>query len=63
MVFRRMLKRCYLNKITNEDIFERVETTRSLVNEIKKKQTTFFGHVMRKNEMEQLERQRKLIEN
>ena len=35
-----------MNRITNEEVFERAGTVRSLVNEIRKRQSTFFGHMM-----------------
>ena len=43
-----------MNRVINEEVIERAGTTRSLVNEIRKRQATFFGHVMRKQEMEHL---------
>ena len=46
--FRRMLKGCYLNRITNTEVLERAGRTRTLVDEIRKRLSTFLNHVMRK---------------
>ena len=51
---RRMLRFAYMKNIRDEEVLEKAETTKSLVNEIRKRQATFFGHVMRKSEMEHL---------
>ena len=37
-----------VNKIRNEEVLERAGITRSLVEEPRKRQTVFFGHVMRR---------------
>ena len=48
LFFRRMFRVSYVNRITDEEALEGAGTTRSLVNKIRKRQATFFGHVMRK---------------
>ena len=51
---RRMLKVPWTMKETNENILRQAETKRSLINKIRKRQATFFGHVMRREKMEHL---------
>ena len=51
---RRILRFSYLDKVRNEEVLERIGTTRSLVKEASKRQAVFFGHVMRRKELEHL---------
>ena len=41
-------------KLENEEVLERAGTTRSLVKEARKRQAMFFGHVLRRKELEYL---------
>ena len=41
-------------KKSNEKVLQEAQTTRSLVNKIRKRQATFFGHVMRREKLEHL---------
>ena len=50
----RLLKRSYLDTLTNHDVLKRTETKISLMKDIRKRQSTFFGHVMRKQAMEHI---------
>ena len=49
---RRMLRISYLDRVRNEEVLERAGTRRSLVKEPRKRQAAFFGHVMRRKELE-----------
>ena len=51
---RRMLRISWTKKKTNEAVLEEAETTRSLIKNIRKRQATFFGHVMRREKLEHL---------
>ena len=57
---RRMLRISYVDKIRNEEVLERAGTTRSLVKKTRKRQAVFFGHVMRRKELEHLVTTRKM---
>ena len=48
----RMLRISYLDRVRNEEVLERAGTTRSLVKEARKREAVFFGHVMRRKELE-----------
>ena len=43
-----------MDKIRNEQVLERAGTMTSLVKEARKRQAVFFGHVMRRKELEHL---------
>ena len=51
---RRMLRISYLDRVRNKEVLEGAGTTRSLVKEERKRQAVFFGHVMRRKELEHL---------
>ncbi|XP_069985430.1 uncharacterized protein [Penaeus vannamei] len=51
-LLRRMLYISYKDHVKNEDVQRKTETSRSLVNYIRRRQATFFGHIMRKLGME-----------
>ena len=51
---RRMLRIPWTEKKTNEAVLEEAETTRLLIKNIRKRQATFFGHVMRREKLEHL---------
>ena len=44
----------YTDHVTNVEVLRRANTKRKLLSEIVNKQVKFFGHVMRKEEMENL---------
>ena len=51
---RRMLKIPWTDKRTNEDILTYINTERKLMTTIKKSQWTFFGHIMRREGLQNL---------
>ena len=50
----RMLKCSYMDRVTSEEVLKRAQTKRSLMNDTRKRQSTFFGHVMRQKAMKHL---------
>ncbi|GFN78527.1 endonuclease-reverse transcriptase [Plakobranchus ocellatus] len=48
---RRMLRISWTAKKTNDTVLEEAHTTRLLISKIRKRQATFFGHVMRKRKV------------
>ena len=46
-LFRKMLRISYQEHITNEEVLRRVQEKRTLLQTIKKRKCTFFGHVVR----------------
>ncbi|GFO46620.1 endonuclease-reverse transcriptase [Plakobranchus ocellatus] len=51
---RRMLRISWTAKKTNDTVLEEAHTTRLLISKIRKRQATFFGHVMRREKLENL---------
>ncbi|GFO31777.1 condensin-2 complex subunit g2-like [Plakobranchus ocellatus] len=51
---RRMLRISWTAKKTNDTVLEEAHTTRLLISKIRKHQATFFGHVMRREKLENL---------
>ena len=51
---RRMLRISYKDKVTNEEVLRRAKVDRTLMKDIVKRQMEFFGHVIRKEELENL---------
>ena len=51
---RRMQRISYTEHITNVEVLRRANTKRKLLSEMVNRQVKFFGHVMRKEEMENL---------
>ena len=49
---RRMLRISYKDRVTNEEVLRRAKVGRTLMTDIVKKQMEFFGHVIRKEELE-----------
>ena len=49
---RRMLRIPWTAKKANQEVLKEAVTERSLLNRIRKRQATFFGHVMRREKME-----------
>ena len=49
-----MQKISYTEHVTNEEVLRRANTKRKLLSEMVNRQVKFFGHVMRKEEMENL---------
>ena len=45
---RRMMKISWITKKSNDTVLKEAHTSRALVNKIRTRQTTFFGHVMRR---------------
>ena len=45
---RRMMKISWMAKKSNDTVLKEAHTSRALVNKIQTRQTTFFGHVMRR---------------
>ena len=52
--YRRMLKVSWMDKVSNGVVLEKVETCRSLIKMITKRQMSFFGHICRKESSEYL---------
>ncbi|GFO29671.1 clathrin heavy chain 1 [Plakobranchus ocellatus] len=48
---RRMLRISWTAKKTNDTVLEEAHTTRLLISKIRKRQATFFGHVMRREKL------------
>ena len=51
---RRMQRISYTKHVTNVEVLRRANTKRKLISEMVNRQVKFFGHVMRKEEMENL---------
>ena len=51
---RRMLRISYKDRVTNEEVLRRANVDRTPMKDIVKKQMEFFGHVIRKKELENL---------
>ena len=51
---RRMMKISWKAKKSNDTVLKEAHTSRALVNKIRTRQTTFFGHVMRREKLEHL---------
>jgi len=51
---RRMQKISYVDRVTNEEVLRRADVHRALGQNIRKGQATFFGHVMRKEALENI---------
>ncbi|GFR64325.1 RNA-directed DNA polymerase from mobile element jockey [Elysia marginata] len=51
---RRMMRIPWSAKKTNEEISTEAQTTRQLMTKIRKRQTKFVGHVIRRNQLEHL---------
>ncbi|GFO26694.1 LOW QUALITY PROTEIN: endonuclease-reverse transcriptase [Plakobranchus ocellatus] len=51
---RRMLRISWTAKKTNDTVLEEAHTTRLLISKIRKRQATFFNHVMRREKLENL---------
>ena len=48
---RRMMKISWMAKKSNDTVLKEAHTSRALVNKIRTRQTTFFGHVMRSEKL------------
>ena len=53
-LLQKMLRISYVDKTRNEEVLERAGTTKSLAKQARERQAVFFGHVMRRKELEQL---------
>ena len=51
---RRMLRFSWTDFVTNEEVLTRAVTHRTLINNIRKRQCEFFGHILRKGQLEHL---------
>ena len=49
---RRMLRIAWTDKVSNEEVVQRVNTSRNLLNVIVNRQIRFVGHIMRKSQLE-----------
>ena len=52
--YRRMLRISWKEKVTNVEVYRRMNTSTSLLEDIFHRQLTFFGHILRKGELENL---------
>ena len=50
--YRRMLRIPWTAKKSNENVMREVKAKRELISNIRKKQSSFFGHVMRREQLE-----------
>ena len=57
---RRLLRVSWKDQETNESVWQRVGVGRQLLAKVKKRQRKFFGHVIRKDRIENLEVARKI---
>ena len=51
---RRMLRISYKDRVTNDEVLRRANVDRTLMKDIVKRQIDFFGHVIKKEELENL---------
>ena len=52
--YRRILRISYTRHITNDEVLNRIGTTRNLINTVRNRQMSFLGHVMRNKVIENL---------
>ena len=52
--YRRMLRISWKEKVTNVEVYRRMNTSTSLLIDIVHRQLTFLGHILRKGELENL---------
>ena len=52
--YRRMLRISYVDRVTNEEVLQGMNTTRQLIDNIKKRQMKFLGHQIRRKSLEHL---------
>src|SRR5579872_3762450 len=52
--YRKILRISYTRHITNEEVLNRMATTRIIINTVRNRQRSFFGHVMRNREIESI---------
>src|SRR5579872_4572167 len=50
----KILRISYTIHITNEEVLNRMATTRHIINTVQNRQMSFFGHVMRNKEIESI---------
>ena len=53
-LYRRMLRIFWKDMVTNEEVYRRMNIKQSLLVDIVRRQMSFLGHVLRKEEMEHL---------
>ena len=51
---RKMLRITYKDRVTNEEVLSRANVDRTMMKDIVKRQMEFFGHVIRKEELDNL---------
>ena len=56
--YRKNMHISYTRHITNEEVLNRMETTRIILNTARNRQMSFFGHVMRNKEIEYSHKQK-----
>ena len=52
MVLRRMLRIAWTDKVSNEEVLQRANTSRNLLKVIVNRQMRFVGHIVRKSQLE-----------
>ena len=52
--YRRLLRISWKEKVTNVEVYRRMNTSTSLLIDIVHRQLTFLGHILRKGELENL---------
>ena len=53
-LYKKMLRISGKNRVTNDEIYRRMGTSKSLLRDIVRRQLSFFGHVLRKDKLEKL---------
>src|SRR5579871_6194918 len=52
--YRRMLRTPWTDRKRNEDVLKEINSKRQLHNHIRRRQSTFFGHILRRGKMEHI---------
>ena len=53
-LYRKMLRISWKDRITNDEVYRRMGTGKAILGDIVRRQLSFLGHVLRKDELEKL---------
>ena len=53
-LYRKMLRLSWKDRITNDEVYRRMGTGKAILGDIVRRQLSFLGHVLRKDELEKL---------
>ena len=53
-IYRRMFRISYMDKITNDEVLQRAKAKRQLISVIRDRKMRYFGHLVRRNELQRL---------